>query len=100
MPVEHRCKTWSLVISLPMFMPGRLPIEKLQLSSEILTYLYPLCSCSVLWRLHAQNRAVSKKFGLGGRRTAWPKATARGRVREGDVPPPAQSAKAKFTFNS
>ena len=23
MPVEHRCKTWSLVISLLMFMPGR-----------------------------------------------------------------------------
>ena len=36
----------------------------------------------------------------GGGRTAWPKATARGRVREGDVPPPARSAKAKFTFNS
>ena len=39
-------------------------------------------------------------WGGGGGRTAWPKATARGRVREGDVPPPARSAKAKFTFNS
>ena len=41
--------------------------------------------------IHENPRAVSKKFGLGGGggRSAWPSATARGRVREGDVPPPA-----------
>ena len=37
-------------------------------------------------------------WGGGGGRTriAWPKATARGRVREGDVPPPARSTKLKL----
>ena len=36
--------------------------------------------------------------GGGGGRThiTWPKATARGRVREGSVPPPARSVKLKL----
>ena len=33
---------------------------------------------------------------IGGGGGGWPKATARGRVREGNVPPPAQSAKLKL----
>ena len=36
-------------------------------------------------------------WGGGGQtRIAWPKATARGRVREWDVPPPARSVKLKL----
>jgi hypothetical protein len=40
------------------------------------------------------HRAVFRKKMVGG--IAWPKATVRGRVQEGDVPPPAQSAKLKL----
>ena len=31
---------------------------------------------------------------------AWPYSHVRGKVREGDVPPPAQSAEAKYFFES
>ena len=34
--------------------------------------------------------------GGGGGANAWPKATARGRVQEGDVPPPVRIAKPKL----
>ena len=34
--------------------------------------------------------------GGGGTHITWPKATARGRVREGSVPPPARSVKLKL----
>ena len=34
--------------------------------------------------------------GGGQTRIVWPKATARGRVREWDVPPPARSVKLKL----
>ena len=41
------------------------------------------------------NDEVGVRLPGGQTRIAWPKSIARGRVREGDVPPPARSAKLK-----
>ena len=55
-----------------------------------------LIFCLVVRTVFRRKKNIGGGGGGGRTQIAWPKATARGRVREGYVPPPARSAKLKL----